>query len=53
MDLPAGVDEVGELGGCCGAHSGEQVLVGVHGEAWVGVAEAFRDDLDRHAGRDE
>jgi len=33
--LPAVGDELGELvGGCC-AHSGEQVLVGVHRETWV------------------
>jgi len=32
---------------------GEQVLVGVHCEAWVGVAESFGDDLDRYTGGDE
>lgn len=28
------------------------MLVGVHGEGGVGVAEAFADDLDRFAGGD-
>ena len=29
-------------------HAGQDVLVGRHGEARVGVAEPFADDLDRH-----
>ena len=45
--------EFGEAACCGGAHAGEEVLVGVHGEAWVGVAESFGDDLDRDAGGDE
>ena len=28
-------------------------MVGGHGETWVGVAESFGDDLDRHSGGDE
>jgi hypothetical protein len=47
----------GEQGGevCCGGgtHAGQQVLVGGHGEAGVGVAEAFGHDFDRFAGSDE
>ena len=49
--LPAGSgDEGGELVGGDGAHAGEYVLVGVHGEGRVSMAEAFAYDLDRHAG---
>ena len=36
-----------------GSHAGQDVLVGGHGEAGVGVTEAFGDDLDRDAGADE
>ena len=53
MNLPARSDEVGKLGGGCGTHAREQVLVGVHGESGVGVAEAFGNDLDRHSICDE
>ena len=49
----SGGDQVGELFGSGCAHAGEQVLVCVHGERRVGVAEAFGDDLDRDAGGDE
>ena len=48
-----GGDEGGEAVGCVGAHAGEDVLVGGHGEAGVGVAESFGADLDRDAGGDE
>lgn len=52
--LPGGSgDELGEAGGGVGAHAGEQVLVGVHGERGVGVTEAFADHFDRHSGGDE
>ncbi len=51
--LPAVLDQFGESGGCCGAHAGEEVLVGVHREAWMSVAESFGDNLDRDTGRDE
>ena len=48
-----GGDHVGEVEGGGGAHAGDEVLVGGHGEAGVGVAEAFGDNLDRCAGGDE
>jgi hypothetical protein len=34
-------------------HAGEDVLVDLHGECDAGVAEAFADDFDRHAGFEE
>ena len=48
--LPAGG---GEVVGGVGTHAGQDVLVGVHSEAGMGVAEAFADDLDRYSGGDE
>ncbi len=47
------VDEVGEVGCRFGAHAGEHVLVGGHGEPGVCVAEALGHDLDRNSVRDE
>src|SRR3712207_7541323 len=46
-------DELAEAAGGVGAHPGEHVLVGRHGEAGVGVAEPLGHDLDRDAGGDE
>jgi len=40
-DRSGGRDEVGEAGRCVGAHARDEVLVGGHGEAGVGVAESF------------
>ncbi len=52
--LPARrTDERGELLGCGRAHAWEQVLVRVHRERRMGVAEPFADDLDRYAGGHE
>ena len=51
--LPASGDQCGELVGGRRAHPGHQVLVGVHGEAGMGVAEALADHLHRDAGGDE
>jgi hypothetical protein len=47
------VDECGEVGCGFGAHAGQDVLVGGHGESGVGVAESFRHDLDRYPVGDE
>ena len=51
--VTVGGEELFEAGGGLGAHAGEEVLVGGHGEAGVGVAESFRDDFDRDASSDE
>ena len=48
-----GGDEVAGVDGGAGAHAGDEVLVGGHGEAGVGMAESFGDDLDRCASGDE
>ena len=48
-----GGDHVGEVECRGGAHSGDEVLVGGHGEAGEGVAESFGDNLDWCAGGDE
>ena len=34
-------------------HTGKEVLIGLHRQRDVGVAEAFADDLDRYAFLDE
>ena len=39
-----GESSAGAVGGV-GAHAGQDMLAGGHGEAGVGVAEAFGDDL--------
>ena len=36
-----------------GAHAGDEVLVGGHGEAGMGMAKSFRDNLDRRTRGDE
>ena len=38
-------DEVAGVDGGAGAHAGDEVSVGGHGEAGVGMAESFGDDL--------
>ena len=53
MVVTVGGNEVGEVGGGGGAHAGDEVLVGGHGEAGMAVAESFGDDLDGRAGGDE
>jgi hypothetical protein len=49
----SGGDEGGELFGSGRAHAGQQVLVGVHRERRVRVAETLAHHLDRHADGDE
>jgi hypothetical protein len=44
-----GGEEFAESGGSIFLHSGDDVLVGGHGERRVGVAESFGDDLDRYS----
>lgn len=51
--VTVGGEALFEARGGLGAHAGEEVLVGGHGEAGVGVAESFRDDFDRDASSDE
>jgi len=51
--VTVGGEERGEAVGGVGSRAGQDVLVGGHGEAVVGVTEAFGDDLDGDAGGDE
>ena len=46
-------DHVGEVGSGGSAHSRDEVLVGGHREAGVGVSESFGHDLDRRACSDK
>ena len=42
-----------EGAGGVGLHAGQDVLVGVDGERWVGVTESLGHDLHRYTGGDE
>ena len=46
-------DDLAECRGSVGLHPGKDVLVDLHREGHAGVAEAFTDHLDRHAGLEQ
>lgn len=53
VEAGRGFEEAGEGLRGFGLHAWEHVLVGGHREPGGGVAEAFGDDLDGHAGFEE